>query len=151
MEKLIGSRKQLEKNQTEIYVNVPEDINDGLPEIDEDAGEILCDVCEGRGCVASEYDPNLSSVCWKCQGDGKLDWLSFITGKPVKMSASSSGTSGCVGTSGVSGSSGTVGKLGYPGKVGMPDITTVSPVVFNRKTGMFGMLSNSIMKYFSGA
>ena len=140
----------MEKKQIETAVNVSEDINDGLPEIDEDAGEILCDVCEGRGSIPDEYNPNFSSICWKCQGDGKVDWLSHITGKPVKESY---GSSCCVETSGTSGSSGTVGMLGAISKVKVNTsyIPIVDPTVFNRKAGMFGMLSNSIMKYFGGA
>ena len=53
------------------------------PEIDEDAGEVLCDECKGSGCLPITKNPQtLCSSCWKCKGSGKLDWVSFITGKP---------------------------------------------------------------------
>jgi len=52
------------------------------PEIDEDAGEVICDVCKGNGYLLSKLQPDaVESVCWKCQGDGKVDWLSHIMGK----------------------------------------------------------------------
>ena len=68
---------------------------DGLPKIDESLGELLCDECEGRGCLPSEIDDiqTLQSVCWKCQGAGKVDWVSHIMGVAPPSSASSSGTS----------------------------------------------------------
>lgn len=92
----------MEKKQLEIDLKV-----------DKDAGEVLCDVCEGRGCIpCTDQEKNFynsSSICWKCQGDGKLDWLSFVTGKPKKpiyygSSSIFSGTSGFLGTSGSGGS-----------------------------------------------
>ena len=56
------------------------------PEIDEEYGEVLCDVCKGTGSLPSKIQPDtVASICWKCQGDGKLDWVSFITGNAPKM------------------------------------------------------------------
>jgi len=75
-----------------------------LPEIDEEKGEVICDVCKGKGCMPSEIDSIevLQSVCWKCQGDGVLDWVSFLTGKPKKKQFyGTSGTGYSMGTSGV--------------------------------------------------
>ena len=63
-------------------------------------GETLCDKCNGTGCISSELNPNgLASCCSKCQGDGYVDWISNITGKPPKhiygsSSVSMSSTSG---------------------------------------------------------
>ncbi len=74
MEKLIGSRKQLENTKLKV--------EDEPPEIDESLGELVCDECGGRGCTINEY--TLSARCWKCQGDGKVDWVSHCTGKPKK-------------------------------------------------------------------
>jgi len=52
------------------------------PEIDEAAGEILCDVCKGVGNLPSKIQPhNVVLTCWKCQGSGKLDWVSHIMEK----------------------------------------------------------------------
>jgi RecJ-like exonuclease len=56
--------------------------------------QIVCDKCNGTGCVPSEFSPHeLASVCQKCQGDGWVDWISNITGKPPRHIYSSSGTS----------------------------------------------------------
>ena len=62
----------------------PQDLRCDPPEINEDEGEILCDKCEGRGCdpIPPGAQGGMTSVCQKCQGGGKLDWVSFITGKP---------------------------------------------------------------------
>lgn len=79
----------------------------GLPEIDESLGELLCDECEGRGCLPSKIEDisTMQARCWKCQGDGKVDWVSHITGKPVKpmfhfSSSSISNSTVAAGTSG---------------------------------------------------
>lgn len=70
-------------------------------ELEED--QLVCDKCNGTGCVPSEFSPHeLASICQKCQGDGWVDWISNITGKPPRYlysssstSMSLSGTSGC--------------------------------------------------------
>jgi len=65
-----------------------------LPEIDEEAGELLCDKCEGKGSTLSDQNPyTMASICSKCQGRGKVDWISHITGVPRLPDASSSSTS----------------------------------------------------------
>lgn len=56
-------------------------------DIDESKGEILCDECNGKGSVPSSPNKNYRvyrELCWKCQGDGKVDWVSNATGKPEK-------------------------------------------------------------------
>lgn len=72
--------------------------------IDKNAGEVLCDICEGEGYIRCKTKsstgilsgdtviPTKEAVkayvdpppCWKCQGSGKLDWISYITGNPKK-------------------------------------------------------------------
>lgn len=67
-------------------------------ELQED--QLVCDNCNGTGCVPSEFSPTeLAMRCPKCQGDGWVDWISNITGKPIRnlygsSSSMSSGTSG---------------------------------------------------------
>ena len=76
-------------------------MNNALPEINEELGEVLCDECEGRGCVPKKITKldQMQSMCWKCQGDGKLDWVSMATGKPtIPMSFGTSGTSFSIST-----------------------------------------------------
>lgn len=52
--------------------------------IDESKGEMLCDECEGRGCIPPEIDSPeiMQEMCWKCQGSGKVDWVSNVMQKP---------------------------------------------------------------------
>ena len=52
--------------------------------IDESKGEMLCDECEGRGCIPPEIDSPeiMQEMCWKCQGSGKVDWISNVMQKP---------------------------------------------------------------------
>ena len=74
------------------------------PEVDESLGEILCDECDGRGCGTPKGKEKLSVRCWKCQGDGKVDWVSHITGKPQKPMFGFHSTSSFVGPAGIIGS-----------------------------------------------
>lgn len=61
-------------------------------ELEED--QMVCDQCNGTGCIPSEFSPQeLACRCPKCQGDGWVDWISNITGKPPRYLYSSSGTS----------------------------------------------------------
>jgi len=78
---LIGSKKQQEREK-----NKSMDTKRKQLEIDESLGELVCDVCGGRGVIPSEITETITyqSICWKCQGDGKVDWVSHITGKPQK-------------------------------------------------------------------
>lgn len=63
-------------------------------EIDEDAGELLCDKCKGKGSTPSNQDPyTMAAVCSKCQGRGKVDWISHITGVPSEPMFGFSSTS----------------------------------------------------------
>jgi hypothetical protein len=65
-----------------------------LPEIDEEAGELLCDKCEGKGSTPSNQDPcTMAAICNKCQGRGKVDWISHITGVPELSQTSNSSSS----------------------------------------------------------
>jgi len=87
MVKLIGSKKQQEKNRLHIEL-----------EIDEDAGELLCDKCEGKGGnICNHPSSDLTKPQWvrctKCQGRGKVDWVSHITGVPAPKMFGFSSTS----------------------------------------------------------
>ena len=67
-------------------------MKEGQHELQED--ELVCDKCNGTGCIPSELNPNeLASLCPKCQGDGYVDWISNITGKPDRYSCGSSSVS----------------------------------------------------------
>ena len=60
-------------------------------------GEIICSECEGRGTKPSSINSaTMASICKKCQGDGKLDWIENIVGKVPKLTGffGSSSTSG---------------------------------------------------------
>ncbi len=54
-------------------------------------GEIRCSDCRGNGVISVKIGPGnriRSSLCDKCQGEGKLDWVENIVGKKsdiVKM------------------------------------------------------------------
>ena len=107
MGKLIGLKKLLGKkdpDKSTVLKFKP-------PEINEDEGEILCNECGGRGSIPIKREEEfggLTSRCQKCQGEGKLDWVSYIMGKPkpAEFSFSSSSTSSWSGSSGgVNGSS----------------------------------------------
>ena len=52
---------------------------DPLKEEDLEAGEVICDVCEGKGYIPDSYWGRM--VCKKCQGACKLDWIERIVGK----------------------------------------------------------------------
>ena len=57
-------------------------------------GEMICDKCEGKGCISSKIDPTtMASSCQKCQGTGKVDWIENIVGKKPEMQFGSSSTS----------------------------------------------------------
>jgi len=46
---------------------------------------MICNECDGRGYNPKTEDlekNELQWVCPKCQGDGWVDWISNITGKP---------------------------------------------------------------------
>ncbi len=48
-----------------------------------DETEMICDKCNGKGIIPPKLNSNAwPSICTKCQGDGKVDWISNIMGKP---------------------------------------------------------------------
>lgn len=56
-----------------------------ITEKDLEEGEVICNKCEGGGSWPQKFleKENPAWVrCPKCQGDGKLDWIHAITGKP---------------------------------------------------------------------
>ena len=54
-----------------------------------DKGEMICPECKGHcivatGTTVSEFDSSVienATICSKCHGDGKLDWIENIVGK----------------------------------------------------------------------
>ena len=44
-------------------------------------GEMMCDKCDGKRFTLS--DTMFPILCSKCNGEGKVDWIENITGKPV--------------------------------------------------------------------
>lgn len=71
-------------------------------EIELKEGEFICDVCDGTGKDPGyEYSYWPYSICPKCQGEKKLDWVSIATGVPKKIdpqhfhSSSGHGVTGC--------------------------------------------------------
>jgi len=54
-------------------------------------GEMVCDKCEGRGVTYTKpLRTSIANICSKCQGDGIVDWISNITGKPERIATASS-------------------------------------------------------------
>lgn len=103
MGKLIGLKKRQEKatgysKRTE----GPDEIEGMILE----EGEEVCSSCKGRGYHPSKQDWNtMASTCQKCNGEGKVDWISNAMGIPKRHynHASSSyfyGTSGNMGLNG---------------------------------------------------
>ncbi len=43
-------------------------------------GEVICDKCRGDSIISG---PFASSICSKCWGTGKLDWIELCTGKKM--------------------------------------------------------------------
>ncbi len=76
---MIGLEKPQENNLNNIdNLEITEDI---------DETEMICDKCNGKGVISLELTSTIStSVCPKCQGDGKVDWISNIMGKPTRTS-----------------------------------------------------------------
>ena len=61
-------------------------------------GEEVCPDCEGKGMknVLKDRPAQFSSrrICQKCNGDGKLDWIEMVMGKPpLSVSGSTSSMS----------------------------------------------------------
>lgn len=52
-----------------------------------EAGEVICDICEGSGSYPKKFvtleDPYYVR-CYKCLGTGKLDWVEMCMGKKEK-------------------------------------------------------------------
>ena len=53
-------------------------------------GEIICDQCHGSGWITGKTE--WQYTCRKCQGDGKVDWISHIMGAPRKPPRTLKGT-----------------------------------------------------------
>ncbi len=52
---------------------------------DLEEGEVICNKCEGGGSWPGKFlelEQATWSICPKCQGVGKLDWVERVTGKP---------------------------------------------------------------------
>jgi hypothetical protein len=47
-------------------------------------GEILCPKCGGKGSLDVPGEPDLRKICHRCDGNGKMDWVSAVMGKPTK-------------------------------------------------------------------
>lgn len=69
-------------------------------ELDEELGEVICDQCDGKGIKGSPHNPNVASICQKCQGRGKLDWCHKVVGVP-EPKVSYGSTSGMGDSSGI--------------------------------------------------
>ena len=56
-------------------------------------GEVLCKECKGEGLVRVNKRPHaVKSMCNKCFGAGKLDWIEVVVGKRILSSSSSTST-----------------------------------------------------------
>lgn len=50
-------------------------------------GEVICDKCNGTGCLAELQLRGIvrHDECPKCEGDGKLDWIDNVMGKKKSL------------------------------------------------------------------
>jgi DnaJ-class molecular chaperone len=44
-------------------------------------GEVVCNKCDGRGCLDVLGSPDLLQQCPKCKGNKKVDWIENVIGK----------------------------------------------------------------------
>ncbi len=58
-------------------------------------GEVFCNKCEGRGCFPANLKNNIgpATICQKCQGYGRLDWVENVVGKRTTFTNGMDGTS----------------------------------------------------------
>jgi hypothetical protein len=65
-------------------------------------GEVICSACKGRGIITGKGFDDMTSICEKCNGHGKVDWVTNAMGTPKRKfygTSSNSGTSGAFGSS----------------------------------------------------
>jgi len=80
MERLIGLKKQQEKNENHLSLGTHHRGIKGKTPLNE--GEMVCDKCEGFGSIPSKLKPReIACICKKCNGTGKVDWIENIVGK----------------------------------------------------------------------
>lgn len=113
MGKLIGLKKQQEKATG--YSNRTED-PDEIEGMILEEGEEICSSCKGRGYHPSKQDWNtMASTCQKCNGAGKVDWITNAMGVPKRKQplygTSSYGYAGTSGQNGAQGQNGVVGNI----------------------------------------
>jgi hypothetical protein len=64
-------------------------------------GEVLCSSCKGRGYHPSKQNPDtMASVCRKCNGDRKIDWITNAMGIQKRPNLYGSSSYGFSSTSG---------------------------------------------------
>ena len=59
-----------------------------ITENDLEEGEVICNKCEGGGSWPQLFLEETKAAyyrCPKCHGDGKLDWVYAVTGKPATL------------------------------------------------------------------
>lgn len=68
-----------------------------------DEGEVECDRCEGTGSTKHHnlrtISDNLMTMCPKCFGIGKLDWIEVVVGKKGLSSSTTASTGSSVSSS----------------------------------------------------
>ncbi len=102
MGKLIGLKKrQAKATGYSKRTNGPDEIEGLILE----EGEEICSSCKGSGCHQTLN--TLASTCMKCNGKGKLDWISNAMGVPKRehpiYGTSSYGYCGTSGNMGING------------------------------------------------
>jgi DnaJ-class molecular chaperone len=64
------------------------DLGDFLKSFDKSTGDIICDMCDGRGFLrTNDYEDNENGIYWvacpKCDLTGKLTWIEQVFGKQL--------------------------------------------------------------------
>jgi DnaJ-class molecular chaperone len=82
MEKLIGLKKrQAKATGYSKHTKDPDEIEGLLLE----EGEEICSSCKGRGYHPAKQAWNtMASTCQKCNGEGKVDWITNAMGVPKR-------------------------------------------------------------------
>lgn len=84
---MIGSNKQLVNQKPQQWTDTHHTHQLPLTEDNEiilNDGEMICDACDGTGWGKELTIWGGKTLCHKCQGERKLDWVSKITGVPEK-------------------------------------------------------------------